>query len=94
MIELFRTHNDALGAEIEDGLQELVLAHRVFVVEPGQQPASLPANTPLPALRDGKNLITGSEALRAHLEYLERVVVEWRKYESDACYINEGNDPC
>lgn len=94
MIELYRTRHDALGREIEDGLKELVLAHQVIVVEPGQQPDSLPANTLLPALRDEDKLITGSEALFAHLEHLKHVAFEWRKYESDACYTNEGNDGC
>jgi hypothetical protein len=94
MIELYRTQNDALGAEIEDGLQELVLAHRVILVEPEQPPDSLPANTPLPALRDEGQLITGSEALRAHLQYLTHVAFEWRKFQSDACYIHEDGGNC
>jgi hypothetical protein len=94
MIELYRAASDALGAEIEGGLKELVLAHRVVVVTPAHPPEHLPAGTPLPALRDGDRLITGGEALRAHLRHLEHVVFEWRKYESDSCYIEDDGSHC
>ncbi|GAB4440695.1 MAG: hypothetical protein Kow0031_22650 [Anaerolineae bacterium] len=94
MIELYRTASDPLGAEIEDGLKELVLAHRVIVVTAGQLPNSLPAGTPLPALRDQGRLITGSQALHAHLRRLQQLVYEWRKYESDACYIGNEGETC
>lgn len=94
MIELYRIHNDPFGIEIEENLKELVLAHRVVVLAPGQQPDSLPLNTSLPALRDEGQLITGRPALLAHLNYLKHVAFEWRKYQSDACYIDDDGGTC
>lgn len=94
MIELYRTNDDTTGIEIEDGLKELVLAHRVIVVEAGQSPETLPDNTPLPALRDEGQIITGSEALQAHLQYLKHVAFEWRKYQSDSCYVHDDGGNC
>ena len=94
MIKLYCTPNNSEAAVIEDGLKELVLAHQVITVEPGQLPDSLPADTPLPALLDEGEIITGTEALKAHMQYLKHVAFEWRKYQSDACYTNEGIDHC
>jgi hypothetical protein len=64
----------------------MVLAHRVVIVEADQFPDGLPANTPLPALKDNGKLITGIENVRPYMRVLEDVVFEWYKYQSDSCY--------
>ena len=87
MIEFYRPVECSACAEIEEALKEMVLAHRVIVVEAGQLPDGLPANTRLPALKDNGQLITGIEHVRPYMRVLEEVVFEWYKYQSDSCYI-------
>ena len=94
MIELYRTEESTAGNIIEEALRELVLAHRVIIVTPETLPKALPAGTPLPALRDEGQLITGDGAIQAHLRQLELIAHEWRKYQADACYTNSENDHC
>ena len=94
MIELYQAEESAAGARIAEALRELVLAHRVITVKPDSLPEGLPANTPLPALRDEGQLITGNDAIKAHLDQLERIAREWRKFQADACYVESDDDFC
>jgi hypothetical protein len=94
MIELYRPVDCPSCADIEEALKEMVLAHRVITVENGNLPASLPVGTPLPALRDEGQIITGSQALKDHLQYLKHIAFEWRKYQSDSCYIHDDGGIC
>jgi len=92
MIELYRTADCPYSPAIEATLQELVVAHRVIVVGPndGDSRQSLREvpNT-LPALQDNGQLISGAEAIEAHLRQLKAFVEEWRKFQADACYCDE-----
>ena len=90
MIEFYRPAECAACAEIEEALKEMVLAHRVIVVETGQMAEGLPAGTPLPALKDNGKLITGMENVRPYMRVLEEVVFEWYKYQSDSCYVHDN----
>ncbi|MCB0208797.1 MAG: hypothetical protein KDJ52_05695 [Anaerolineae bacterium] len=92
MIELYRPAECQACADIEAALKEMVLAHRVIIVADGQRPDTLPTSTPLPAIKDEGQIITGQAEIDAHLKKLERIAVEWRKYQSDACYTSEGDD--
>lgn len=94
MIELYHTPNCPSGREIEAALQELVVAHRVISVEPGRQPEALPPDTPLPALKENGQLISGQDAIQAHLEELARLVADWRRFQTDACYIDNEGEVC
>lgn len=94
MIELYRSAHSEAGANAEHVLKELVLAHRVVVVEPGQSPEGLPPDTPLPALKDEGQIYSGEDALKQHLRALEIIVDEWRKYQSDSCYIDSDGNTC
>jgi hypothetical protein len=88
MIELYQTEQSAAGAGIAEALRELVLAHRVITVTPDNLPEELPAGTRLPALRDQGQLITGSDAIKTHLQQLERIAHEWRRFQADSCYVD------
>ncbi len=89
MIELIR-HADCPACEaVEAALQELVIAHRVVIVPAGQTDDDLP----LPALRDNDRLITGPE-VAAYLRELEKFVADWRKFQGDACYIDDDGEVC
>lgn len=94
MIELYRPVACKACADIEAALKEMVLAHRVVTVEDGQRPEALPDSTPLPALKDEGEIITGQTAIQAHLKKLEQIAFEWRKYQADACYVHENDFYC
>ena len=94
MIKLFRTVDCSLGADFQDALQDMVIAHEVIVVDRDQVLAVLPPETPLPALSDNGRLITGRAEIEEHLKQLEQFVADWRRFQSDACYINEDGEIC
>lgn len=94
MIEFYRPADCAPCEEIEAALKEMVLAHKVIVVEPGQHPKALDPDTSLPALKDNGRVISGQAAIRTHLEELEKVVADWRRFQGDACYIDDEGEVC
>ena len=90
MIKFYRPADCKGCADIEDALKEMVLAHRVIVVDAGQPINELPADTPLPALIDNGKIIAGLENVRPYMRVLEEVVFEWYKYQSDSCYVHNN----
>ena len=94
MIEFYRPADCDNCETIEAALQEMVVAHKVIVVEPGQSPEGLPAGTPLPALVDNGRVFSGRAALAEHLRELEKIVADWRRFQSDACYIDDEGEVC
>jgi glutaredoxin len=93
MLTLYRPPDCPTCAAFEDTLKDLVVAHRVVVVAPEQPVKALAGITP-PALQDNGQTITGHEAIAAHLKELETFVAAWRKFESDACYIDDEGETC
>ena len=92
MIELYRTAHCPACDEVEAALVELVVAHKVIVVEAGQ--TDLPPNTPLPAIKEKARLISEPEALSAYLKELTRFVTDWRRFQGDFCYVDEHGESC
>ena len=92
MIELYRPPDCPTCAEIEEALAEMVLARKIITIEPGQQPEGLPADTPLPAIKDEGQVFCEPAAIKAYLKELEHIAHEWRKYQSDSCYTNSTTD--
>jgi len=92
MIELYRPLDCPACVEIEEALAEMVLARKIITVEPGQQPEGLPDDTLLPAIKDEGQIISDPMAIKEYLKELERIAHEWRKYQSDSCYIDEASD--
>ena len=76
-----------LDIEIEQDLIDLVLAHSVEISDGGSVPCGLPA------LKDGKTWIP-AEDLRGHMRELSAVAASWRKFQSDACYLNDDGSIC
>lgn len=94
MLTLYRPPNCPTCAAFEDILKELVVAHRVVVVSPERLVEGLGSGVRPPALQDNGQTITGHEAIAAHLKELEAFVAAWRKFESDACYIDDEGETC
>jgi len=92
MILLYRRPEDPWADEIQDTLDDLVIAYEVESVE---SEASLPSDVPeLPALRDDEAVVTGEEALRNHLDDLRALMADWDRFQSDACYVEEDGSIC
>ena len=94
MIELYRRADSQLGDAIEAALRDMVVAYELVVVEPEQEPANLPAGTALPAIKHDERLIVGQATLVAYLSELEQLVADWRRFQSDACYVDEAGEAC
>jgi glutaredoxin len=93
MIEFYRPVNCPTCADIEAALQELVVAHKVIVVETDQVEPEL-GNVSLPAFKENGHVISGQEAIRSYLQELEGFVANWRRFQSDACYIDDEGETC
>lgn len=94
MIEFYRPVECQTCGEFEDALKEMVIAHRVVTVKAKQLPDSLPAETHLPAIKDDEKIIMGEAEIKVYLEELKKVVADWRKFQGDACYIDEDGQVC
>jgi glutaredoxin len=96
MITLYRVaHCDACD-EVQETLRELVVAHQVVDVEQ-EQPGAVAdalANRDLPVIEDGEQLISGETALHDYLTELTHDLEQWRKYQTDACYIDDKGRTC
>ncbi len=92
MITLYRVdHCDACD-EVQETLRELVVAHQVVDVEK-ERPAAL-ENKELPVIADGEKLVSGEPALHDYLAELTRDMEQWRKFQTDACYVDDKGKSC
>jgi hypothetical protein len=89
MIELYRKEKSAQGERIEGALKELRAAHKVVIVQPGQQ-----VGAPLPAIRDGEEWFSGEAEIKEFLENLEKMLASWTWFAGDSCYIDEDGEVC
>jgi glutaredoxin len=94
VIELYRPVHCPDCTKIEETLKELVVAHKIITLEPGQFAAELTPNTPLPAIKYEGQIIAGQVAIDAYLVDLEKIVADWRRFQSDACYIDDDGNVC
>ncbi len=85
MIVLYRAEHSPAADRIEDRLRDLVVRYRVELT--GGESADRPA------IWDQRR-IEGEAALARYLDELEQFVAEWRKFESDACYLEDDGTVC
>ena len=91
MIELHRTGADAYADEVEERLQEMVLAHRVVNHAPsgdGEDSGQALETT----VRDGDREYRGRDEIDPWLDELVSEVSLGRQFQSDACYL-DPDDP-
>jgi glutaredoxin len=95
MITLYRSANCAACDEVQQALRELVVAHQTVDVTL-ERPAALDevvGQRELPVVVDGERVVSGAE-LRDYLFALERELEQWRKFQVDACYIDDKGKTC
>lgn len=92
MVTLYRRPNDARADEIEDALDDMVIAYETKrVAEDAARPEGIPA---LPALDDDGEIITGASALRDRLQTLRDLMADWHRFQSDACHVEDDGSGC
>lgn len=94
MLTLYCKRGDPQCETVRDRLDDLSVAHRVVdVSEPKRhQDLGLPKGGRLPALSDSGQWFVGAEEIGTHLDEFQGFVAQWRKYQCDACYVDEeGN---
>ncbi|HXV44723.1 MAG TPA: glutathione S-transferase N-terminal domain-containing protein [Anaerolineae bacterium] len=94
MIEFYRPVDCPACADIETVLKELVVAHKVVVIEEGQAAAELKPDVSLPAIKDNGQVVSGPTAIAAYLIELEKFVAGWQRFQSDSCYIDDDGATC
>jgi glutathione S-transferase len=92
MVTLYRRPDAPWADEIQEALNEMVIAYETEMVT---NDAALPDDVPeTPALRDDGDVVTGETALREHLEELRQLMSDWDRFQSDACYIEDDGTVC
>jgi len=92
MITLYRRPDDPWADEIENALDDMVIAYETKRVPDEQSP---PEDVPaLPALRDEGEFVTGETALRDHIDHLRSLMADWDRFQSDACHVDEDGSVC
>jgi len=76
-----------LDIDVQRTLEDLVVAHTVKVSDH----ASIPVG--LPAIEDGGTWVPAAE-FPSHVGELARIVHQWRRFQSDACYIDDDGTVC
>ena len=74
---------DGITAQLDD----LVVAYAQRISEADSVPAALPA------IEDGGRWYSGDE-VPGYLAELRRDLAAWRKFQSDACYIDDDGSVC
>jgi len=93
MIKLYRQPRNALADQLEERLKEHSIAYEKRVVK-DEHPPELPGDTSLPAFKEGGKITSGKEACLKFIKQLEKEIADWRKFQSDSCYIDDDGKVC
>jgi len=92
VVTLYRRPNDPWADEIQEALDEMVIAYETeSIEEASDRLADVPE---LPALRDEGEIVTGEANLREHLDELRDLMADWDRFQSDACYVEDDGSIC
>ncbi len=94
MIELFLPSEAAEAGWVEAALKDMVVGYERVELAPDEVETALGMQVALPAIRHDARIISGQEDLMAYLQELEHLVEDWRRFQSDACYIDEDGEVC
>ena len=94
MITLYMIPNTPAGVAVAVRLKEMLVAHKVVRVVVGETPPPLKPDTPLPAIVENEQIVSGETALETYLKELERDTIRWSWFQSDSCYIDPDGETC
>ncbi len=93
VITLYRKACCPAGKAIQERLSDLVVAHRVRIVDPETGDSELEPSR-LPAIREGEELFSSQPEIQDYLIRLEKRMELWNRYQSDACYVGDDGEIC
>lgn len=79
---------------IEAELKDLVVGYERRILGAAQVQQILGRAVDLPILRDGDRIASGREEILAFLKDIHRLVEDWRRFQSDSCYVDEDGNTC
>jgi hypothetical protein len=85
MIELVRSDTCKTCDEVSTRLRELSVAHQVVAAVPGTDAHHV--------IREGDRIVAGND-LPPYLEELTRVIHDWNRFQSDACFVEDDGRIC
>ena len=92
MVTLYRRPSDPRADEIQEVLDEIVIAYDIETIG---SDTPLPGDVPdLPALRTDGEVITGTADLQDALDDLRALMTDWDRFQSDACHIDDDGTVC
>ena len=91
MITFYRTEDCPSCSHIQDVLEELCVAHKVIIVQKGDNKL-LPKGVNAPCIIDDKRIAQGKDEMLEYLDELEEFKELWYKYQSDACYCEPDTE--
>lgn len=94
MIELYREEISSEADWIEADLKGMAAGYERHIVTPLEVTERFGLQVQLPVLRDGDRFASGREEIRIFLEEFSRLVENWRKFQSDSCYLDDEGDVC
>ena len=94
MLTLYRTPEDELGLQIENKLRDIVIAHNVKIIHTREEIPDDMEYDSLPVLIDNGNCISGETELIQHIEVLKKLMKDWDKFQSDACFMDDDGRIC
>ncbi|GAB4298869.1 MAG: hypothetical protein Kow0098_24660 [Ignavibacteriaceae bacterium] len=93
MILIYKEKGCRYCSEAEEQLKELVVPYRII----DQITVSKFLKDGIeshPVIRDEGKIYQGEQQVSAYLDQLSRLVEQWRKFQSDSCYIDDNGDIC
>ena len=88
MIKLYREEKSKQADIIEAEFRELVLGYDRVVLSPKDAQQKFGEGVSLPVLTDNARTISGEE-IPAYVQELTELVLSWRRFQSDCCYVDE-----
>ena len=94
MITVFRETQSQPADIVEAELRDMVVGFERVTLTPEEVPVRLGADVDLPAIQDGKRIISGKENLESYLKELADFYHDWHMYQGDACYVYDNGNRC
>lgn len=76
---------------IEAEFRELVLGYDRVIVEPKDAVPTFGAEISLPVLTDNARVVSGDQ-IPAYIKELTDLMHQWRRFQSDCCYIDDDGE--
>lgn len=94
MITFYRKEQNKLADQVDEALDDMVIAHQTVTVSSEDGLPDIAEGHTLPVLIDNGEVVSGEENLNGRLEELKRIMRLWDRFKSDACYIDEDGTIC